>query len=134
MAHVKDRREAAHLRTSANPGYEAKLKAFVKEKGLENRVTLEFGWITEERKAELMNTCLASAYAPHDEDSYGYPTLEAASARKPTVTASDSGGTLEFIETGRTASSPSQRRRLLRAPSTSSIRPSGNRTPGRGRP
>ncbi len=101
MAHVKTGVKLRICGTSANPGYEAKLKAFVKEKGLENRVTLEFGWITEERKAELMNTCLASAYAPHDEDSYGYPTLEAASARKPTVTASDSGGTLEFIETGR---------------------------------
>ena len=38
-------------------------------------------------------------YAPVDED-YGYITLEAFLARKPVVTASDSGGTLEFVEDG----------------------------------
>lgn len=101
MAHVKTPVRLRICGASANPGYEARLKAMVRERGLEGKVALEFGWITEERKAELINHCLASAYAPHDEDSYGYPTLEAASARKPTVTANDSGGTLEFIENGR---------------------------------
>ena len=38
-------------------------------------------------------------YAPFDED-YGYVTLEAFLARKPVVTARDSGGTLEFVEDG----------------------------------
>ena len=38
-------------------------------------------------------------YAPFDED-YGYITLEAFLARKPVVTAHDSGGTLEFVEDG----------------------------------
>ena len=101
MARVKTGVRLRICGASANPGYETQLKSLVREQGLENRVTLEFGWITDERKAELINSCLASVYAPHDEDSYGYPTLEAASARKATVTASDSGGTLEFIENGR---------------------------------
>lgn len=101
MAHVKSGVRLRICGTSANPGYEARLKTLVRELGLTTKVTLEFGWITEERKAELINSCLASVYAPHDEDSYGYPTLEAASAKKPTVTASDSGGTLEFIDSGK---------------------------------
>lgn len=100
MAHVKTGVRLRICGTSANPGYETVLKNLVRDKGLQDKVALEFGWITEERKSALINGCLASAYAPHDEDSYGYPTLEAASARKATVTASDSGGTLEFIENG----------------------------------
>ncbi len=101
MAKVKTGVRLRICGTSANPGYEAKLRTLVRDLGVTDKVALEFGWITEERKAELINSCLASVYAPHDEDSYGYPTLEAASARKATVTASDSGGTLEFIETGK---------------------------------
>src|SRR5690606_19309673 len=42
---------------------------------------------------------LAVIYAPFDED-YGYVTLEAFLAAKPVVTASDSGGTLEFVADG----------------------------------
>jgi len=36
-------------------------------------------------------------FVPFDED-YGYVTLEAFLARKPVITASDSGGPLEFVE------------------------------------
>lgn len=36
-------------------------------------------------------------YAPHDED-YGYVTLEAHASSKPVVSATDSGGVLEFVE------------------------------------
>ena len=42
---------------------------------------------------------LAVAYAPFDED-YGYVTLEAFLASKPVITASDSGGPLEFVVDG----------------------------------
>ena len=38
-------------------------------------------------------------YAPFDED-YGYVTLEAFLSAKPVITASDSGGTLEFVVDG----------------------------------
>jgi glycosyltransferase involved in cell wall biosynthesis len=38
-------------------------------------------------------------FAPYQED-YGYVTLEAFLARKPVITASDSGGTLEFVVDG----------------------------------
>ena len=36
--------------------------------------------------------CLAVAYIPYDEDSYGYVTLEACLAKKAVITCTDSGG------------------------------------------
>ena len=42
---------------------------------------------------------LAVIYAPFDED-YGYVTLEAFLSGKPVITATDSGGTLEFVTDG----------------------------------
>ena len=38
-------------------------------------------------------------YAPFDED-YGYVTLEAFLAARPVITATDSGGPLEFVKDG----------------------------------
>jgi glycosyltransferase involved in cell wall biosynthesis len=42
---------------------------------------------------------LAVIYVPYDED-YGYVTLEGFLSRKPVITATDSGGTLEFVVDG----------------------------------
>lgn len=53
----------------------------------------------DETLLELYAGALAVAFVPYDED-YGLVTLEAFLARKPVVTASDSGGTLEFVEDG----------------------------------
>jgi glycosyltransferase involved in cell wall biosynthesis len=47
----------------------------------------------------LYADALAVVYAPFDED-YGYVTLEAFLSEKPVITASDSGGTLEFVVDG----------------------------------
>jgi glycosyltransferase involved in cell wall biosynthesis len=49
--------------------------------------------------AALYAGALAVIYAPFDED-YGYVTLEAFLCAKPVITASDSGGTLEFVRDG----------------------------------
>jgi glycosyltransferase involved in cell wall biosynthesis len=81
--------------------YGAKLQRMVARHGLKNRVTIEHRWISEDEKAAIVSDALGITYAPIDEDSYGYPTLEGALAEKPVVTASDSGGTLEFVENGR---------------------------------
>lgn len=67
---------------------------------LGDRVVLDYRWISEAEKVELLAHALASAYSPRDEDSYGYPTIEAAHARRATVTASDAGGVLEFVVDG----------------------------------
>lgn len=49
--------------------------------------------------ARLYAGARAVVYVPFDED-YGYVTLEAFLSAKPVVTASDSGGTLEFVVDG----------------------------------
>ena len=96
----------AHCRTpvrlrlcgvAGDPGYAEMLEGLVAQHGLADRVVVDHRWITEEEKADLIADCLAAAYIPVDEDSYGYPTLEAAHARKPVLTTLDAGGTLEFI-------------------------------------
>ena len=48
---------------------------------------------------ELYRDALAVVYPPFDED-FGYVTLEAFLARKPVVTAIDSGGPNEFVVDG----------------------------------
>ncbi|HEY4147066.1 glycosyltransferase family 4 protein [Pinirhizobacter sp.] len=68
--------------------------------GVDKRVLIDDRWISEEEKIDLLAGCLASAYVPFDEDSYGYPTLEAAHASKPTLTTIDSGGVTEFVRDG----------------------------------
>ena len=85
---------------SGNPSYVRTLQGLIDGKRLHAKVVLESGWISEETKIERVSSCLAAVYAPLDEDSYGYPTLEAAAARKPTLTTWDAGGTLEFIRDG----------------------------------
>ena len=61
---------------------------------------MEGSWRRERGRAARLERALASAYVPFDEDSYGYPTIEAAHARRCTVTVSDSGGVAEFVEDG----------------------------------
>jgi glycosyltransferase involved in cell wall biosynthesis len=67
---------------------------------LSDRVILDNRWITEEEKVEQLAGCLAAAYLPLDEDSYGYPSVEASHAAKPILTTSDSGGVLELVKDG----------------------------------
>lgn len=54
------------------------------------------GAVDDETLAALYRDALALVYVPFDED-YGLATLEAFLAAKPVVTATDSGGTLEFV-------------------------------------
>jgi glycosyltransferase involved in cell wall biosynthesis len=76
----------------------ANLRRLAEELGVGDRVGFE-GAASDERLLELYAGALAVVYAPFDED-YGYVTLEAFLAKKPVVTARDSGGTLEFVEDG----------------------------------
>jgi glycosyltransferase involved in cell wall biosynthesis len=68
---------------------------------LEDRVIFREQWISEVEKSELFSRCLAVLYFPHDEDSYGFPSLEAHAARKAVITTTDAGGTGELITNGR---------------------------------
>jgi glycosyltransferase involved in cell wall biosynthesis len=78
----------------------AKLEAIIEAHNLGDRVRLLPQFISEDEKAELFSNCLACAYTPYDEDSYGYVTLEACHCRKAVVTCSDSGGTRILVRDG----------------------------------
>lgn len=77
--------------------YQSDLKELTHRLGLEERVIIEHRWITEEEKAERIAPALAVAYAPFDEDSYGYPSLEGSHAQKAILTTTDSGGVTELV-------------------------------------
>ena len=68
------------------------------ESGVAERVVFA-GEASADRLVELYAGARAVVYAPFDED-YGYVTLEAFLSAKPVITASDSGGTLEFVRDG----------------------------------
>lgn len=85
---------------TGNASYESHLKSLISQYQLESRVSFNNQWITEEDKATILSRCLAAAYLPLDEDSYGYPTLEAAHSMKALISTSDSGGVLEFVNDG----------------------------------
>jgi len=68
------------------------------EAGVADRVTFA-GSLDGDDLVTLYAEALAIVYAPYDED-YGYVTLEAFLSAKPVITATDSGGTREFVNDG----------------------------------
>jgi glycosyltransferase involved in cell wall biosynthesis len=77
---------------------QANVEARAEQLGIRDRVHFA-GAVDDDALLDLYAGALAVVYAPFDED-YGYVTLEAFFARKPVVTATDSGGPLEFVENG----------------------------------
>jgi glycosyltransferase involved in cell wall biosynthesis len=98
MRHVQTPVRLRVVGRASDPHYIRKLESIVSLHKLEERVTIDHRWISEDEKASLLATALAAAYVPFDEDSYGYPTIEAAHASKATVAALDGGGVAEFVE------------------------------------
>lgn len=101
FSHVKTPVKLRICGTGFNPVYGEQMREYIDRHGLHDKVTYIDRWISEEEKASWLSTALAAAYLPEDEDSYGYPSLEAAHSRKPILTTTDSGGVLEFVEHGR---------------------------------
>ena len=66
--------------------------------GVADRVVFA-GGASGDELVRLYSQALGVIYAPFDED-YGYVTLEAFLSEKPVITATDSGGTLEFVVDG----------------------------------
>lgn len=100
---MRHTRTAVRLRLSgaaAAPAYAAELRRIAREGGVEDRVVMEDRWVSEEEKIGHLRDCLAAAYLPLDEDSYGYPSLEASHASKAILTTADAGGVLELVEDG----------------------------------
>lgn len=84
----------------STPDYGLYLRGRRDELGLQDRLRVDDVWVQDHHKREIIGSALASAYIPLDEDSYGYPTLESAHARKGVLTTADSGGVLEFVVDG----------------------------------
>jgi glycosyltransferase involved in cell wall biosynthesis len=76
----------------------AALEQQAAQRGVANRITFA-GALWGDAVADFYAGALGVLYAPFDED-YGYVTLEAFLAAKPVITATDSGGTLEFVRDG----------------------------------
>lgn len=74
--------------------------ALARDLGVADRVDF-LGFVDDDQLLDLYARCAGVYYAPFDED-YGYVTLEGFLSRKPVLTASDSGGTLEFVTDGQT--------------------------------
>ena len=78
------------------------LESMVRDNGLSDKVKIIGRWISQDEKIELFANALGAIYIPYDEDSYGYVSLEAYHSKKPVITCTDSGGTLEVVEDGKT--------------------------------
>ena len=93
MRHVD---EPLRLLIAGDGPHRAALERAAVDAGVAPRVEF-LGRVSDEALIELYANALMVVYPPYDED-YGYVTLEAFLARKPVVTATNSGGTLEFVE------------------------------------
>lgn len=83
-----------------NNRYLDELKQTIDKNNLAAKVKIVDRWISEQEKVAFFAKSLGCAYFPFDEDSYGYPSLEAYHAKKPVITCTDSGGTMEIVEDG----------------------------------
>jgi glycosyltransferase involved in cell wall biosynthesis len=73
-------------------------RKLAKELGLEKRIEF-MGHVSNEELIDLFANAFAVIYTPHDED-LGYVTLEGFLSKKPVITCTDSGGSLEFVDDG----------------------------------
>ncbi len=101
MAHVTTPVRLRLCGKTTGAPYANRIRELIREHALLDRVAFDDRWIGEEEKADLIAAALAMAYLPEDEDSYGYPSIEAAHAGKAVLTAADSGGVLELVADGR---------------------------------
>jgi glycosyltransferase involved in cell wall biosynthesis len=80
-----------------------RLHQLVEQHSLQDRVKLDLRFLSRMELAQYVNESNACAYLPFDEDSLGYVSMEAATAGKAIITATDSGGILGLVrhlETG----------------------------------
>jgi len=79
-----------------------RLQEMVGRLKLEDRVVLDLGYHPLAKIADYVNHARACACLPVDEDAIAYVTMEAASASKPVITLTDSGGILQLVIDGET--------------------------------
>ena len=78
--------------------HEAAVRQTADACGVSDRITFA-GAVDDDALLALYADALAVVFVPYAED-YGYVTLEAFLARRPVITARDSGGPLEFVVDG----------------------------------
>lgn len=100
MAYTRTKVKLRLSGTGLGENYPEELRKRIRKLKLEERVALDDRWISEEEKIEQLADCLAVAYVPMDEDSYGYPSIEGSLAGKCVLTVNDSGGVMELVEDG----------------------------------
>jgi glycosyltransferase involved in cell wall biosynthesis len=88
----------ARLTFAGRGPLEPELRRLAQELGVAERVRF-LGFVSDAELLSLYACCRAVLYAPVDED-YGYVPVEGYFSRHPTLTTSDAGGTLEFVEDG----------------------------------
>ncbi len=71
-------------------------KKLAKDLRVDDKVEF-LGHVSDEELLDLYANAFCITYVPVDED-MGYVTLEAFMSKKPVITCTDSGGTLEFVE------------------------------------
>jgi glycosyltransferase involved in cell wall biosynthesis len=96
---LRDRGVPARLRIAGRGDEEPRLRAQVDALGLGDRVVFE-GFVTEERKRELLRACWANVL-PSPKEGWGITNVEAAACGTPAVCA-DSPGLRESVLHGRT--------------------------------
>lgn len=97
MAHTRTKVRLILAGAIEVPGLADEFRAFISQHKLADRVQILDRFISEEEKIALVAGAAAVVYVPLDEDSYGYPSLEAAAAGKPVISTTDGGGTGELI-------------------------------------
>ena len=95
MKHVSPEVSLKVVGTADEPGVMEYFNNIIKGHDIGRRVEF-LGRVTDEALVDLYAEAMGVFYAPFDED-YGYVTLEAMASGRPVVTATDSGGTLEFV-------------------------------------
>ena len=78
--------------------HRALIERLAEDLDVRDRITFA-GAVADDDLVGLYRDALCLVYVPYDED-YGLATLEGFLAQKPVVTATDSGGTLEFVHDG----------------------------------
>jgi glycosyltransferase involved in cell wall biosynthesis len=100
MAHTRTAVKLRLCGLSSSRQYADMIGRRIDQLNLRERVSFENRWISDAEKIEVLSRALAVTYLPIDEDSYGYPSLEAGHARKLVITTNDAGGVPELIVDG----------------------------------
>jgi glycosyltransferase involved in cell wall biosynthesis len=76
------------------------LRYLAESLNVSDRVHFDMRFLGRGELAHYVNSSLACAYIPFDEDSMGYVAMEAAEAGKAILTTTDSGGVKDMVESG----------------------------------